>query len=322
MIELVAADIGGTHARFALAEVADGKVVRLGEPITLTTAAADGLDTTWRTLGDRFGRPLPRFAALAAASPHGAASGELTGDIWSQPPSALEERLGLQALLVLNDFGAVAHAVQHLDADSFRHLAGPDLPLPRAGTITVCGPGTGVGCAQLIRRSGEYEVIETEGGHIGFAPADAFEDALLVTLREVYGRVSVERVCAGPSIVPIAAQLAAGRGDNRPPASDRALWEAALNGSDALAAEALQRFCRILGGAAGDLVLAQGAGAVVIAGGLGLRLMDRLLGTGFAERFVAKGRFRELMERIPVKLVTHPQPGLFGAAAAFASRFS
>ena len=67
-----------------------------------------------------------------------------------------------------------------------------------------------------------------------------------------------------------------------------------------------------------NLALAQGAKAIVIAGGLGLRLKDKLLESGFGQRFTSKGRFQTLMAGIPVKLITHPQPGLFGAAAAFA----
>lgn len=320
MTELVVADIGGTHARFALAEVSGGKVVRLNEPVTLRTHEHEDLASAWRVVREQLG-PLPACAALAAASPSGAASGGLTTDIFAQASSAIEAQLGLTALLVLNDFGAVAHAVQHLDAGSFRQVTGPDLPLPLTGTVTICGPGTGVGCAQLARRPEGYQVIETEGGHIGFAPGDAFEDTLLATLRETHGRVSIERVCSGPALGPIAAQLAAQAGRTTPALNDRELWQAALNDTDQLAVAALDRFCRILGGAAGDLALAQGTGAVVIAGGLGLRLQDRLASTGFADRFVAKGRFRHLMERMPVKLVTHPQPGLFGAAAAFATRF-
>ncbi len=69
---------------------------------------------------------------------------------------------------------------------------------------------------------------------------------------------------------------------------------------------------------AGDLALAHGAKGVVIAGGLGMRLKDHLARSGFGERFTAKGRFKSLMAALPVKLITHPQPGLFGAAAAFA----
>ena len=90
------------------------------------------------------------------------------------------------------------------------------------------------------------------------------------------------------------------------------------SGSDGLAAAAVERFCLALGAAAGDFALAQGASAVVIAGGLGLRIKDTLVASGFATRFRAKGRFEAMMAALPVKLITHPQPGLLGAAAAFA----
>jgi glucokinase len=96
---------------------------------------------------------------------------------------------------------------------------------------------------------------------------------------------------------------------------------AALAGEDKLAAAALDRFCLALGAVAGDTALAQGAKAVVIAGGLGLRLADRLPLSGFAGRFIAKGRFERMMSDMPVKILMHPQPGLLGAAAAFAEKF-
>jgi glucokinase len=102
---------------------------------------------------------------------------------------------------------------------------------------------------------------------------------------------------------------------------EKQLWTAALAGSDALTSAALDRFLLVLGAVAGDIALAQGADAVVIAGGLGLKLADRFERSGFRSRFIAKGRFEPRMEALPVKLITHPQPGLFGAAAAFAARF-
>ena len=68
-------------------------------------------------------------------------------------------------------------------------------------------------------------------------------------------------------------------------------------------------------------LVGEGEGPVVIAGGLGLRLKDHLPRSGFANRFIAKGRFERRMEALPVKLVTHPQPGLYGAAAAFARTY-
>ena len=123
---------------------------------------------------------------------------------------------------------------------------------------------------------------------------------------------------SGPAIVDIYATLAALEGRAVKEQDDVAIWTAGMEGSDSLAAAAIDRFCLSLGSVAGDIALAQGGfSGVVVAGGLGYRLRDHLPNSGFAERFRAKGRFENLMAGIPVKLITHPQPGLFGAAAAF-----
>ena len=318
--ELVAADIGGTHARFAIAEVADGRVLRLDAPATLKTAEHGSLQLAWEAFGCTLGRPLPRAAAIAVASPIGAEVIKFTNNPWIIRPALIGERLDVDRHLLVNDFGAVAHAVQHADPDQFVHVCGPDVALPDGGAITICGPGTGLGVAQLLRMPGGYHVIETEGGHVDYAPLDTIEDALLARLRARFTRVSAERVCSGPGIVALYETLAAIEGRAILPPDDKTIWAAALDGSDSLALAALDRFCLALGAVAGDLALAHGPTAVVIAGGLGLRLKDRLPRSGFAERFTAKGRFQQLMTRVPVKLITHPQPGLFGAAAAFAQQ--
>ncbi|MBS0475060.1 MAG: glucokinase, partial [Proteobacteria bacterium] len=218
-----------------------------------------------------------------------------------------------------NDFGAVGHAVARAGADNFIHLAGPDVGLPAAGTISIVGPGTGLGVANVWRDgTGDYRVQATEGGHIDFAPLDNIEDAILARLRQRYRRVSAERVVSGPGLVDIYEALAAMEGRAIQHVDDRTLWGLGTSGEDSLAAAAVDRFCLALGSFAGDIALAQGASAVVIAGGLGLRIKDTLLRSGFANRFIAKGRFEALMAALPVRLITHPQPGLFGAAAAFA----
>ena len=99
---------------------------------------------------------------------------------------------------------------------------------------------------------------------------------------------------------------------------DKAIWQRGLADEDPLCAAAVERFCQSLGSACGDLALAHGAIAVVLAGGLGLKLRDILPKSGFAERFRFKGRYERMMEGIPIKMIVHPQPGLFGATAAFA----
>jgi glucokinase len=317
MTSLVAIDIGGTHARFALAEVRDGRVTSLGDATTLRTADHASFQTAWQEFA-RIAGPLPRAAAIAIAGPVSGDTIKFTNNPWIIRPALIDEKLGVDAHILINDFGAVAHAVAQANAEHFAHLCGPEAPLPETGTISVVGPGTGLGVAHLWQNGNDYHVQPTEGGHIDFAPLDTIEDAILARLRKRYRRVSVERIVSGPGLVDIYEALAAIEGRAVAATDDKTLWAAGMSGEDSLAAAAVDRFCLSLGSIAGDIALTQGATALVIAGGLGLRIKDILLQSGFAERFCAKGRFEALMAAIPVKLITHPQPGLFGAAAAFA----
>ena len=319
MTEIVAIDIGGTHARFALAEVGGGRVARMGAVCTLKTAEHASLQTAWEAFGAAAGRPLPPAAAIAIAGPVQGELLKLTNNPWVIRPALIPEKLGAELYTLVNDFGAVAHAVAQLGPDDFSHLCGPDRPLPAEGVISIVGPGTGLGVAQLLRRGGRYHVVETEGGHIDFAPLDGLEDRILAQLRQRHRRVSVERVASGMGLTNLYEALAAIEGRELKYRDEKALWQAAMAGEDSLAAAAFDRFCLSLGAVAGDIALAQGAQAVVIGGGLGLRLAKHLPRSGFRDRFIAKGRFERRMDEMPVRIITHDQPGLFGAAAAFAA---
>lgn len=323
MTETIAvADVGGTHVRFALAEVADRCVVALGEPLTLRTADHAGFEAAWGEFGRRAGKAVPDHLAMAFAGPVGGEVLTLTNNRWAIRPAMLAQKLGIARLKIVNDFGAVAHAVAQFGARDFDHLCGPEGPLPPTGVTTVIGPGTGLGVAQLLRTEEDYHVIETEGGHVDFAPLDELEDRILAYLRHRFGRVSVERIAAGSGLASLYGALAAIEGRSIERADDETIWAMALEGSDPLALAALDRFLLALGAIAGDLALAHGASAVIVAGGLGYRLRDRFKGSGFSDRFIAKGRFANRMEGIPVKLANHAQPGLYGAAAAFAKEFA
>ena len=255
-MQLVTVDIGGTHARFALATVeADGSIA-LGEPATFHTRDHASFQTAWEDFAQRQGGTLPDAVAIAVAGPVGGEVIRFTNNPWIIRPALIPEKLGVSRYTVVNDFGAVGHAVARAGDAHFVHLAGPESGLPASGTLSIVGPGTGLGVAHVW----------------AIQPTD-----------------------------------------------DKSLWQLGLSGQDSLAAAAVDRFCLSLGAVAGDIALAQGASGVVIAGGLGLRIRDTLLRSCFYERFRAKGRFSELMGALPVKLITHPQPGLYGAAAAFAA---
>ena len=299
-MRIVTTDIGGTHARFALATVEDGRVVAVDEPVTLKTSDHASFRTAWEEFARRCGEPLPKNLSIAFAGPVGGEVLKLTNNPWVIRPALIEPKLGVDRYTIVNDFGAVAHAVAVLGDEHLQHVCGPERGLPDPGG------------------SGDYDVIETEGGHVDFAPLDSLEDRILAELRRNFRRVSIERIVSGRGLWNVYDALCAI--ENRPLQfhDEKALWEAALEGRDSLAAAALDRLCLSLGAVAGDLALAQGSSAVVIAGGVGFRLREHLPRSGFRDRFIAKGRFERRMDDMPVKLITHPNPGLLGAASAFA----
>ena len=314
MTRLVVADIGGTHARFAIGEIKDGERPTIGPMKRYRTRELAGLASAWAKFAQDSGGELPKDAAIAVAAP-------IEGDVlrfmnsdWRIPRFGIADELGLERVTLLNDFGAVAHAVSVLGPGEIEPIAGPDR-LPEEGVISVIGPGTGLGVALLARRSKGVTVIETEAAHIGFAPLDPEEEALADTIVARYGRASVERIVSGPGLIDIYAHLGGADTFDASRAGD--LWTAAIEGTDGIAVHALDILVRCFGAAAGDISLAHGAMGVAITGGLANRIAPLLRSPAFAARFTAKGRYLERMHRVAVVLVTYGEPGLLGAAVAF-----
>jgi glucokinase len=316
---LVVADLGGSHARFAVAARVGG-AVRLDDLCVIPVAAHDGLAAAFAAFRAQAGGDLPQAAVLAVAG--GVEDGHLrfTNNRWSMPYDGLAAALGLARVQLTNDLEAAAYAVAHAGPEDFAQVCGPRVGLPEDGVISVIGPGTGLGVSMLVRHGlgeqgvGEqgvgYSVVPTEAGHIGFAPTDGLEDLLLTAVRRgLHGRVSVERLVSGPGLAAI--HLALG---GAPSQDQQTLWRDVLDSETTETAATLERFLAMLGGFAGDMALAQGAQAVVVAGGLGARLGARLAHPAFAERFVAKGRFAARMAGIPVFRLLIEEPGLVGAA--------
>jgi glucokinase len=309
-MELVVLDIGGTHARFALARI--GERIEIGEPFVLRTGDYACLEDAWVVFATHVGGALPNCASIAAAGPLRDGAIKLTNASWILDVDNLVATLRLNKLTALNDFAAVGHAVDAVPEEELVHLAGPDRALPRQGVVSVLGPGTGLGVAHILRANGACHVQATEGGHVGFAPQDELDEVILTKLSASHRRVVTEHVHSGQGIASIYSALGGTRYSE-----PRAIWDAGLSCEDELAIKAIDRFCASLGGVAGDFALAHGAAGVVIAGGLGLRLRNCFARSQFAQQFAAKPRYEAMMASIPVKLLIHPNPGLLGAAAAF-----
>jgi glucokinase len=311
---IVAADIGGTHARFAIAELVEGRRPKLGPMSRYRTGEHQGFASAWRAFKRDQGGRLPGAASLGLAGPVDGGPIQFMNSPWVVDPRTIGDELRLERVTLLNDYGAVAHAVSILGSDELDPVGGPKGDLPDEGVTTVLGPGTGLGIAMLVRRRERIEVVETEASHIGFAPLNEDEQAIAGELAGRYGRASVERIVSGPGLIDLYRHFGGGEWDV---GDSGGLWSAAIQGGDPLAALALDAFVKCFGSAAGDIALAHGANAMVITGGLANRIADRLRSPLFRGRFIAKGRYRERMERVRVRLATIAEPGLLGAAVAF-----
>jgi len=310
------ADIGGTNARFALTDPTSSNVEVL-EPRSLVNADFASLQHAAEHYLAEVGA-RPRSAAIAVASPVHGEEIRLTNRAWSFTRSELKQALGLEQLSVINDFGAVSWAVPALQPHEYVTLHGSD-EAPLRGPVTVIGPGTGLGVALLVGDAQrDWSVVETEGGHVSFAPLGDEEQMIARWLTARFGRVSTERVLCGAGLSHIDAVLRGGdatRNDVelRDPAD---IVKAALEGHDVASRRALARFCAMLGSVCGDAALIHGARTVMIAGGMVPRFIPFLRSSAFRERFLAKGRFASYLESVTIRVIVHPNPGLLGAAVA------
>ncbi len=314
---LISVDVGGTNARFAIATIGSDGVPVLGTVRKYKVAEYPSLQACWAAFARDEPEPLPRAASIAFATAIGGDVIKLTNSNWVVRPDTLKADLDLDTLRLVNDFEAVAHAVSKLPADHLELLFGPDTPMPRNGSVTILGPGTGLGVAMIAFVEGMPHVVATEGGHVDFAPLDVLEGRIVDYLRDKFLRVSTERIVSGPGLNNLYKAMATIGHDRVELMNDADLWQAALDNTDAFARTTLERFCLCYGSVAGDLALTHGPGTVVLAGGLTQRMKAMLPLSGFHSRFTAKGRFQGLMERVPVRLAIHEEIGLFGAAAAF-----
>ena len=327
-------DIGGTNARFALTDLSTPNVELLQSqslPNAEFASMQHAIEHYLASVGAR-----PKRAALAVACPVGQDEIRLTNRAWSFSRRELQRTLGLDELRMLNDFGAVAWAIPALQREHLLTLHGPSTgsgqaAAPLRGPVSVLGPGTGLGVALLVGSDAHgWHAVETEGGHVSFAPVGDEERAIATWLTAQHGRTSTERLLCGkglseidavlrgasavlPSQVPSPGEASLLRPTLRDPAE---IVAAALEGHDAAARRTLARFCAVLGSVAGDCALVHGARTVVIAGGIVPRFIPFLRSSAFRERFLAKGRMAALLESVPIHVITHPHPGLLGAATA------
>jgi len=310
---LLLADVGGTNVRVA---PAGGETI-----LRLRTSDFGGLIEAVEEALSHFHLRAEDLAGIAvcAAGPleldaQGHGRIRMTNCPWEVSAAALAAFLGRREIVLVNDFVAAACGVEALDSVHCERIASAVSREPDpARTIAVLGPGTGLGLSGLVREpaTGREAAIAGEGGHRLLPPVGADDLDLLRTLsiQSAPDPVSLEYVLCGRGLSRLYAALS-GRPADEAPAPEAM---AAAAGTDPIAAEAIRRFTRFLGAAAGDTALTLGAeGGVYLTGGVVPHLGPRFDRNVFREAFDAKGPFTEYVRRIPVCLIRSGEPALLG----------
>ncbi len=321
---LLAGDIGGTKA--ALAAYGDDANPRV--PLVETTypsARYPSLEAIVRAFQAQTGMRFDH-ASFGVAGPVIAGSATITNLPWRMSEAQLSAATGIPTVRLLNDLEAIAHGVTALAPEDF-HTLNAGQPAPDATTLAVIAPGTGLGEAFITRENGQVTAHPSEGGHCDFAPTDALQTRLLEYLRRDGEHVSYERVCSGIGLPNIYHYLKATGAAEEPAwlaeelaATDDATAVIVKAASDeqrpcALCVETINVFVAILGAEAGNLALkVLATGGVYIGGGIPPRVLRYLEDPRFLAAFENKGRFAELLARIPVRVILNPKVALIGAA--------
>jgi glucokinase len=311
----LAADIGGTHARVALMRAShDGargvetlayRVFACAEFPTLSELLQAFIDADVQT-------PVKHCVLACAGQIVG---NEVVNDnlAWPIHLTQLRDSLGLDEVAVLNDFEALAYALDGPLVGGGRHLCGPNTH--SSGLTLVIGPGTGLGAAAHVPGPAGGFVLTTEAGQMDYAPNSVREREVLAHLAPNGGYVAFEHIVSGPGLLTIYTTLCALHGETPKLATPEAVTMAAVAGNDAQAVEAVEILCASLGSFAGNLAMTfMATGGVYLAGGFLSSIFELLQRSAFEERFLHGRSARALLSQVPVWVTEHGRHGVQGAA--------
>ncbi len=325
---LLAGDIGGTKTWLCLAEVAGG-ALRVIARERFASRSYDRFETVLGEFLHRHPGPVAS-ACFGVAGPVQDGVCRTTNLPWILDAGVLSRRLGGAPVVLLNDLEAAAYGILALPPDQLVEL-NPEAGARCGANRAVIAAGTGLGEALLIHTGDGTVVVATEGGHCDFAPRTPREDALLAWLRRTFpDHVSYERVVSGPGLVTLYrflsesepqrkdARVAAAMAEGDPAV---AISRGAMEWGNPLCREALCWFASLYGAEAGNLALkCMALGGIYIAGGIAPKILPVLQEGHFLAGFLAKGRYRDLLARVPLQVVLFTEVVLLGALALVCRR--
>ena len=316
---ILAGDIGGTKTNLGLFEGAANRPLKVRGQSFASRDYPGLLPILEIFLASE--RRAIQAACFGIAGPVRANRVETANLPWTVAGADIANRFRIPRVELVNDLVAMAEGIPALGPEELAAIQ-TGTPDPD-GNAALVAAGTGLGVAILAARDGRLVPLPSEGGHSDFAPGNDDEIALWQSLRNRFGHVSVERVVSGPGLANIYDHLRSS-GAPEPPelaaalaAGDRAkvIAEWGAGGRSALCARALEMFLRSYGAAAGNVaLLGLATRGVYLGGGIAPKLLALLQRGDFLDGFHDKGRYRGLLETIPVSVILNAETALLGAA--------
>jgi glucokinase len=322
---VLAGDIGGTKTNLGLFRRGKNRpVLKVTE--TYSSPGASSLEDIVKSFLTKYQVGVSK-ACFGIAGPVIGGRVKTTNLPWDVSESRMKRKLHLSHVSLINDLTATALAVPLLSSRELFSLN--KVRARKEQNIAIMAPGTGLGTGFLVQWEGTFIPISSEGGHVDFAPNNKEEVELWRYLRKKYGHVSIERVISGPGLVNIYSWLKdsgryreplwlARKFETMEPAA--AISEVGLENGHPLCVEAMNVFVSVLGAVAGNLALtAMTTGGVYLGGGIPPKILPKLQEPLFIQAYKNKGRFKKIVERIPVRVILNDKTALLGAAqCAFA----
>ena len=315
---ILSGDVGGTKTLLGVFEPAASR------PRLVTTASyVTNAYHSFTDILDEFDRVAAQHGtidavAVGVAGPVIGGVSRLTNISWDISAAEIRTHRGIRHVELLNDLEAIANSVELLTGDEVAVLQ-PGVSRTD-GNGAVIAAGTGLGQAYLHRVNGRMRPVPSEGGHADYAARTDREIEFVRMLREQFGRAEVEQVLSGPGLINLhrfthrggECEMLTGAAVHDMPAR---ISQAGMSGRCQQCAEALRMFVSAYGAEAGNLALrAVATSGLYVGGGIAPKILPALQTGTFMDAFVAKEPMRELLERVPVKVILNPEAGLIGAA--------
>ncbi|WP_295365642.1 glucokinase [Succinivibrio sp.] len=304
-------DVGGTNARLALVNLADGT---LSNTKVYSSVDNDSLEKVIIKYREETGAVFDS-ACIAIATMLNGDHVKMTNNPWEFSISEMKKNLNLEKLIFINDFTAMSMSVTAIKTEDMVQIGGEEIveKAPKA----IYGAGTGLGVGYLIYAEGKWIPLPTEGGHVDIAVQSDRDDSILKVLRKKFDHVSGERLLSGQGLVNTYQAIAELNGHEV-----KDLVPADVTGGafaedpDPDCKETVDMFCKLMGSFGGNLALnILAKGGVYIAGGIVPRFIDYFKKSEFRSEFESKGRFNHALNKIPVYVISQGDAGLLGAGA-------